>query len=121
MVFKCKYAFALGAAVAGLLKLLWSFFRMIVFRKKEKDTPQLTDGAQQNWEADWQDFSVSVIPNPSVTSMMESACREDSKVQCDDVVNEVLNEMQPVLKRTKMVSCNTFCWFLHTPLPWTYG
>ena len=105
------YNCRLAAAAVSFLKFWLGLFWAFVYRAKAKDDHKPNDKAQRNWEADWQDFSVSVIPNAGGEGRVPSACNDDNAHQCD-VVNVVLNEMQPVLKRTKTVHL-VVRWYSH--------
>ena len=92
----------LRVAAKGFFQLVWKLLRSIFLPTKKLENRNHVRG---NWEEDWQDFSVSVVPNTptGIKESVGSASGESGKCLYDDGVNEVLNEMQPVLKRTKMV------------------
>ena len=84
--------------VTEVLKILWKLVTTFCkFRKVESTVVSNTSG---NWNEDWEEFSVSVIPNKAETTSQWSV---DSKKECNDVIDEVLSEMQPVLKKARKV------------------
>ncbi len=91
---------------SAILKFVWTLITAI-FRARE--TKSLDESKQRgiSWDQDWEEFSVSVVPNEIKetvqNSVVDAGCDRDDH---DDVLSKVLNEMQPVIKKTQKVIRN---------------
>jgi len=92
-----------------VFKTLWRVVAALFNSRKvevgrETPAPQCQQQSQSNWDDDWEDFSVTVVPNTG-QDISQTTNGDVVSKESDDGIDKVLNEMQPVLKKTKKVYC----------------